>query len=381
MGNGSASLAGRGGGLSSGGSSRRLARGGSGSGENGDRGRDRSALALVRVTTDDILRLEVVPRRAVKVLRGGVDNDTTADSVELGQGSIVKGTDKVNGTTNRLKNGEAAERGKLGIVGNLETTANLGELGEGDIGQLRVGDNGKRALNVGQLGELDVRNGGVDVGEGGVDFGNVANVDGASVAESDIVGRGESGEVDRDRVGSGGNINLVGRGEGKVQGSEVLVVVNVKDLDSGGVQAAEGGERRIRDDKRVNGGDAGGKVDAANLVHGDEIERADAGERGKVNLREGLENAQVNSVRDRVEQRGRERGEGSQVSDGKGALDALDTVNGGASDGSGQDNVALEGGAGRNLVEVRLGGCRESGRADRAGRGRGSRGRGGGGGG
>lgn len=325
-------------------------------GSEGNGGGDGGTLALVRVTTDDSVLLEVVPSRAVEVLRVRVDKDTTLDNGQGRKGGIVKAADKVNGTADLGNFGETENGRQVGVVGNLETTANGGEGGEGNVGEALVGDNGERATNGLELGALDAPDGVVGEGQGGVDGGNVEQGDSGNVTEGHVVGPGEVGEGQVDVGASGGEVKNVGNVvEVKVQGGQVSVVVNVEGLNSLKVDTIEGGDGGVGDDEGLGGGDTGVELEVVELVEGDKGDVASRGQLGEGDGADGLENLEGKGTRNVDQVGGRYGGEGGDVADNQVTVEDLDTLDGGGVELALKGNITRELGAGRNGIQVGLG--------------------------
>lgn len=199
----------------------------------GNGGRNRGSPANVRVATNDGFLLKLVPRRAVKGLRVRVNVDTAPNNVELGKRSVVKRSNKVNGTTNTSQVLESENRSKSSVVGNLETTANRRKSRERSVGELRVGDNSQRATDFAQQGSRDVLNGSVGERNGRVDTRNLGDGNGANILNSHVVGPSKSREAESDSVGSGREVQQVGD-VFKVKGNigQVSVVVDVEGVNS-----------------------------------------------------------------------------------------------------------------------------------------------------
>lgn len=342
-------------------------------GANGNRGRNRGSLALVRVTTDHRVFLQGVPGRAVEVLRRRVNVDTTLDNGQRGKSSIVERTNKVNGTSDLRDLGETKNGLELTVVGNLETTANLGKNGERDVGQLGVGDNGKRAANVLKLGARNRLHGVVGEGKSRVDGSHVGQSHRGDVTEGNVVGPGEVREGDNNVRASGRELENVGNiVEVKVELGEVLVVVDVEGLNGLEGDSVKGGDGGIRNDEGLGAGDSSIELECVEVVERDEGDVASRFELGEGDNVEGLEDLKGKGTRDVCQDRGSEGGEGGDVLDNQVTIEDLDTTDSGGGNGAVKGNVTLEGGARGDSVEVRLRGDREVGGADRRGCGEGT---------
>ncbi|PSD77165.1 hypothetical protein C7G77_18525, partial [Acinetobacter baumannii] len=98
------------------------------------------ASAAVR-TLDVVLGREGLEGVARSVdITSGRDVKSTIDLLKRGQVDLREVTTDQNGTTNGLQGREAVELLHGGVVGNGETTTNLGEQRHGDVGDLRVAD-------------------------------------------------------------------------------------------------------------------------------------------------------------------------------------------------------------------------------------------------
>jgi len=84
---------------------------------------------------DQVLILERLERITVKVVGGRLKVEPSADILELGELDSLHSTVGINGSTDGREAVEAINGRELGIVGDLETTSDLGELGEFDLGE------------------------------------------------------------------------------------------------------------------------------------------------------------------------------------------------------------------------------------------------------
>jgi len=116
-------------------------------------GVDKSTLAGVVLALNELLLVEVLVEIAgVVQLSRRLEVESTLDVVELGSLNAGEVTAHVESTADALELREAVNLDKLGVVGNLEVTRDLGEKREGDVVELLVGDNGNGLTNAGKVG-------------------------------------------------------------------------------------------------------------------------------------------------------------------------------------------------------------------------------------
>lgn len=179
-------------------------------------------------TLDDSIGVVLLEGGAVEGL-GGLEIESTVDFLEGGERDVGEFTREVNSTADSLEASEAIDDLECGVVGNLESTAELGKHREGDVGEIRVVIEDETLASGGQVGSRESLEGvGVET-KGTVDRLERWHLNGADVAESSVQGEDQVGEANLE-------ISVVGReadgassvGNGiDVNGGQVGVVVDV----------------------------------------------------------------------------------------------------------------------------------------------------------
>jgi hypothetical protein len=312
--------------------------------------------ALVGVSLDVTVGVGVVPRRTVEAGVVGLNVNTALDLVELGEGGLGEVTKHLNGTSDGLDLGETVDLSELGVVGDLETTANLLELGDLEVGELRVGHKEDTTANLGELGQRDVLDGVVDVADGVVDVGQVGHVGLRDTSERDVGGPLQAVKLGLEAGGVVGDLERLGHvleSEGNLLEVSVVVDVDLTDVDD--VDAHE------LLDGGVGNDDRGGVVDTLVELHnvevgqGDPLEVSDGLEGGEGEGGQTVKHLEVEVLADGGQLGGGQRVEGRQVVGLEGAGDLLDSVNGEHAGLTGDFDGTIELLATSNLVEVRLG--------------------------
>lgn len=122
----------------------------------------------------------------------------------------------------------------------------------------------------------------IDKGQSRVNASNIVEGDGLGVTETHVTGSFQVGKVEFKVVSGGRNVKFINIGEGKSDGGEPAVIVNVELFERGGDNACEGVESGIRDNQSVNLANACGKVNLVNFIQSDEIKGSYRGERWEV---------------------------------------------------------------------------------------------------
>lgn len=320
-----------------------------------NRGRDRSSLALVRVTTDDTLLLEIVPRGAVEKFRVRLNGNTTLDNLQAGNSSVIEATNNVNGTTNALDERETKNRVELGVVGNLETTTNSLKLGERSVGKLVVSNNSKGTTNLTQLGDRNGSDGVVGERKSRVDGGDVRKRKRRNITKGNVVGPLQVREGDLDVATSGRKLENVGnRSEVEVESGQKLVVVNVKSINGHEGDTFKRLDGGVGDNEGLGLGDASIKLESVQNVKGDKSDVANSGELGERDSSERLKNLKSESTSDVGEKGSSDRVEGGDVLNNEITVKGLNTTNVGGGHVALKDNVTSEGRAGGDTIKVGL---------------------------
>jgi hypothetical protein len=335
---------------------------------NGNRGRDRSSLALVRITKNGTLLLESVPRRAVKKFRVRLNGNTALNNLQTRGSSVIKATKEANGTTNALDKRETKNRLKLSVVGNLETTANSLKTGERSVGKLTVRNNGKGTTNLTQLGNRDRRDGVVGEGKSRVDGGNVRKRKRRNITQSNVVSPLQVREGNMNIATSRRKLENVGnRSEVKVKSGQKLVVVNVKSINGHERNTFKGLDGSVGNNEGLGLGDASIKLESVQNVKGDERNVANGSELGERDSGERLKNLKRESTSNVGEKGGRNGVEGGDVFNNQVTINGLNTIDAGGGDVALKDNVTLKNRAGGDTIKVRLRRDSQRRRADVAG--------------
>ena len=274
----------------------------------------------------------------------------------------------VNGTTDGVENGEAANVRELGVVLHRETASNGGKLGEGDVGRLLAADNGQSATDVGEVRSLDALEEVAVKTEGAVHGSERGNADGRSVGNVDPVGPDQVGKDDGNVAAVGVDIEVI-TDVAQLHGDVVQVVV-VLDVDGLGdleVDALKGRQVSVDDADAVGLLDLVGERQTLETGQTLPLNLADLAKLGEVQGGKNLVLLEVEGASDPGEGVGGEGGELRDVGRDKVTIDHAETVKldavGGA---SGDGDAAREGGAcceGRGITGILDGGgCGAAGR-------------------
>lgn len=313
-------------------------------------------LADVGVTVDVALLMLLVPGGAVELVRLGVDVDTTLDEVEGWDLGGVEVTVEVNGTTNRLDLREAEDGLELGVVSDLEATVDLGQLREGDVGELLVGDNGERATELLELRTFDTLDGVVDEAKRGVDVGQVWQVDVGDIAEGDVVGPDELRERCGDLLGVEGDVKRVGNGlDVDIDLLEILVVVDVEGANLLDVDTLKRVETSVRNNHLLAVSDLLLEVEAGERWKGDPVDLANLLELWHLKMVQNGGNVDVKLVGNLLKVRRSQLGQLGGVLDDEGAINLLQPRNGALRNTVALDgDVTLEGRARSKILQVTI---------------------------
>lgn len=199
----------------------------------------RSTTTVELVTLDVTLGVQL-GERVTRQVTSSRQVETTSNSVQFWEGSVVKVTVNVDGTANGLQLVKVREGLQVLVVNNVQSTANGLQLREVKLLQVIVLGDGKRLTNGLQLLELEALESVLGDGERTVNGGQVSSGKRRNLLENDIVSRLQLVQ---------GNLNLVGvvvdrQGVGnslqsRVDGLNVTVVVNVKHLQSEDVDTVQ----------------------------------------------------------------------------------------------------------------------------------------------
>lgn len=135
----------------------------------------------------------------------GLDIDTTTDIIDVGEGSIVKGTGPIDGTTDGLNVVESADGGEGGVIGDEKGSADFGELRERGVCQAGAVDKGEGASDGGQVWCGDTGEGGVKESQVACDICEGIKADGSNVTERRVLNGEECRETDSELRRVGGN--------------------------------------------------------------------------------------------------------------------------------------------------------------------------------
>ncbi|ANB13187.1 Pof1p [Sugiyamaella lignohabitans] len=317
----------RGGAGGSGGRGRAAARRGARGGVDGNRGRHRLGLADIRVSLDITVRVSLVPGRTVELGRRRLNVNTTLDQSQRGQLGRAEVTSEVNGTTNRLDLGESENRTQLGVVGNLESSANSAQLRERDVGKLVIRNNSQRTTDLSELGEGKSVDGVVNETSRSIDNSDVGHRDRRNVSESDVVGPLKTGE-------RGGNLLSIERDVQRLSNSlkvdidlvEISVVVDIKSVNIVNIDTLK------RSQGSVGNGDALGLVN--NVVELDatktsQVQPVDSTNRGQLRhcqSTQSRENLQIKSSTNGLKRRSIDRAQVGGIVGNQVTGDLLNTV-------------------------------------------------------
>lgn len=303
---------------------------------------------------DVTVRVEAVPERAVEVSAVRLNVDGTRDKVKVGDLGLGEVTNKGDGTRDLLELGEADNGLEGSVVGDDETTVDLGELGERQVSELAVGDDvdttGSRELGHSQAADRVV----VDV-ERRVDRLQLRHRDVANGPQGDVRGPLELGERDRDLTSVVRDLEVV-RHRGEVGGDvlDVTVVVDIEAVALGKSDAAKRGETSVGDVHIAGLLDTSVELELAELRKGDPVNGANLGELGEAEGVQGVEDGEVEHIADLGERRGRERGQRADV----GGVDAtgqlLDTIDGDGGEVTAEVDITVKGLARADAVDVAL---------------------------
>lgn len=183
------------------------------------------------------------------------------------EGNLLgEGSGKINGTTNGCKARETLDNIETSVVGNLEGSSDRLEVVGSNVGQLLVGDEGKRLSDGSELGEGEVGEGVVDEAGGAFDLLELGERGGRSITDGDVVGPDKVGERHIDTLAAGLAVGLdnqeIGNvGKSNINSLEVLVVVDIEPLAGVQVDASEGAEVRVGDEHGVGLADLLGEVE------------------------------------------------------------------------------------------------------------------------
>jgi hypothetical protein len=141
---------------------------------------------------------------------------------------------EINSTTNRLQDWEA-DGLKSGVVGNLDSSSNRGQVGDCDVGQLWVGDECQTSgtsCYVTNSSQVGCRNAGEVVlieDEGAIHGCQGWDANTRDVSECHVIGPDQVGEADIQASSIGSNVDTLGDvGNLRAEGPETVVVVDVQ---------------------------------------------------------------------------------------------------------------------------------------------------------
>lgn len=266
------------------------------------------------------------------------------------QNLLLEVTTEINTTEDRLKLGEGLKLGELGVLADSEITTNLGELGEGDVGDLLVVDERDRVLDLSQVGSREGLHLIALVELERASLLQVGNVESLDALELNLTSALElrhrdrhAGAVDTDGEGVGDVLKV------RVELDELTVVVDLESLDSGELQAAQVVDEGIGDgDDRGLGntlaaeGNLGQKVE---LPHRELVKALESCEANGV---EEFEVGQLKTATNRVDGAGRDGQELGGVGNDQVTLDLLGALNGKSAShltvdsNIGIDNIAVD---------------------------------------
>lgn len=244
-----------------------------------------------------------------------------------------------------------------GVVGNLESTSNGLQERHGHVGEVGVGDKGKRATDVGDVGALDKGELVVVETERTVNGLEGRRGVSADIAQSHVVGPHQVGEDDGDVVSVGLNGQSVGD-VAELHGDvlEVGVVGDVDSVDNLEVDSVEGGELGVLDVQLGGGLDTSAEGETLESRESLPGNGANIGELGEAQGRQNGQAVEVELVSDGLERASRDLSDLSDIVGNQATLDLLDAVEGNAVGGaSGNGNATSEGGArceGRCITSV-----------------------------
>jgi len=253
----------------------------------------------------------------------------------------------VESTTNGLENGEAGDIGKLSVVLNGETTTDGRELGERDVGDLLVADNGKSATDVGEVRGLEALKEVAVESEGAVDGGERRNADGGGVGNGDAGGPLKVGEGDRDVATVGVHVQL-GANVAELHGDvvQVVVVLNVHGVNHCEVDTVERVQLGVANADTVGLLDHVGEGKTLEGSESHPLDGVDLVELGEVEGGENLAVLEVEGAVNSPQAVGGQRSELGDVVGGQVASDDFDVVELDVVGGAGGDgDAAREGGA------------------------------------
>lgn len=236
---------------------------------------------------------------------------------------------QVESASDSGKLGEAVDGHEVGVVLNGETTANLGELGEGDVVKVLVGDDGQVTLvgtdsgKVGALQRLELV--GVEA-EGTVDGNERVQGNLGDVAEGHVVGPDQVGEDGRDVA----TVGLDGQRGGDVAELhrdvvQVVVVGDENGVDNSKVNTVKGLELSVLDVELVGLLNTSGEGEQLETSEGVPLDGVNLGELGERQGRKNLQVVEVESTADDLEAVGRDGGNQGVVGCDKITCDSSNT--------------------------------------------------------
>lgn len=253
--------------------------------------------------------------------------------------SRVEGTAEVNGTGNGLEVGQD-DGVQLVVAGDDETTVDLAQGGHADVGEAGVAVEGQ-VSGGGQVGSRELGEVGLPETELAGELLQRRNGDGLDVADGQVLGGAEVGELDLELLAVTGEVDQVGS-VGQVvdvDSLQVGVVLNVEGADRLQRDTVQSAQTGVDDGDIANVGDTGGEVEVLETSKSLPVDHTDGGELGEAQSGEdgGLVDPEV--VADGLEGGGNDAGEAGGIVGGDAALNLLDTVQG---EGTGEGLVNLD---------------------------------------
>jgi hypothetical protein len=248
--------------------------------------------------------------------------------------NVERGTDPLEGR-------ETLNLVELGVVGDLEVAVDLLEHGEGEVGQLLVGNEGKGLADAGQVGGREALEAVVVETEGAVEGLERGHRDGTAEAESHVGGPDEVGQTDLDVlvvVGKGERVGNVA--ELHIDFVDEAVVGNEDGFDLLDVHTLEGAESGVLDVDLVGLLDLSGEAKVEEVGEGVPLDRGDGLELGEVDREELGGTVELHLAVEGFELAGAEALHLGVVLDDEVALERLDAVEGDVVGGAGGDGDA-----------------------------------------
>lgn len=201
--------------------------------------------------------------------------------------SLVELAVEVKSASNGLQSRETVDVLELAVVGDQKTTADGPELGEGDVGELAVGDKGKGVGDVSEVGRRNLREEVAVETQRSIGGLERLDVDAGAVEEVHLVTPDQVRQSDNQL----GTIGLEGELLGYVGKLEVdlvqeAVVGNHERLDGLQVDALEGAEEGVLDGDAQGGLDLRGEGELGQIRQAFPNDPANIGQAGHIQVRQ-----------------------------------------------------------------------------------------------